>query len=194
METYITGPAIKRLREERGMTQSELGERNGVGDKAVSKWETGRGLPDISLIQPLAETLGVSVIELMNGDRIRNQNVSANMLRTKLYVCPICGNILSAAGSALISCCGVTLPALEAEEADEAHCPRIETVEDERFITLDHPMDKSHYISFLAFATADRFQLVKLYPEGSAEARIPLRGRGTLYFYCNRHGLMKRRL
>ena len=185
METYITGPAIKRLREERGMTQSELGERIGVGDKAVSKWETGRGLPDISLIQPLAETLGVSVIELMNGDRIRNQNVSANMLRTKLYVCPICGNILSAAGSALISCCGVTLPALEAEEADEAHCPRIETVEDERFITLDHPMDKSHYISFLAFATADRFQLVKLYPEGSAEARIPLRGRGTLYFYCN---------
>lgn len=194
METYITGPAIKRLREERGMTQSELGERIGVGDKAVSKWETGRGLPDISLIQPLAETLGVSVIELMNGDRIRNRNVSANMLRTKLYVCPICGNILSAAGSALISCCGVTLPALEAEEADEAHCPRIETVEDERFITLDHPMDKSHYISFLAFATADRFQLVKLYPEGSAEARIPLRGRGTLYFYCNRHGLMKRRL
>lgn len=165
-----------------------------LGDKAVSKWETGRGLPDISLIQPLAETLGVSVIELMNGDRIRNQNVSANMMRTKLYVCPICGNILSAAGSALISCCGVTLPALEAEEADEAHCPRIETVEDERFITLDHPMDKSHYISFLAFATADRFQLVKLYPEGSAEARIPLRGRGTLYFYCNRHGLMKRRL
>ena len=194
METYITGPAIKRLREERGMTQSELGERIGVGDKAVSKWETGRGLPDISLIQPLAETLGVSVIELMNGDRIRNQNVSANMLRTKLYVCPICGNILSAAGSALISCCGVTLPALEAEEADEAHCPRIEAVEDERFITLDHPMDKSHYISFLAFATADRFQLVKLYPEGSAEARMPLRGRGTLYFYCNRHGLMKRRL
>ena len=194
METYITGPAIKRLREERGLTQSELGERIGVGDKAVSKWETGRGLPDISLIQPLAETLGVSVIELMNGDRIRNRNVSANMLRTKLYVCPICGNILSAAGSALVSCCGVTLPPLEAEEADEAHCPKIETVEDERYITLDHPMTKTHYISFLAYATADRFQLVKLYPEGPAEARIPLRGRGTLYFYCNRHGLMKRRL
>lgn len=194
METYITGPAIKRLREERGLTQSELGERIGVGDKAVSKWETGRGLPDISLIQPLAETLGVSVIELMNGDRIRNRNVSANMLRTKLYVCPICGNILSATGSALVSCCGVTLPPLEAEEADEANCPKIETVEDESFITLDHPMTKTHYISFLAFATADRFQLIKLYPEGPAEARIPLRGRGTLYFYCNRHGLMKCRL
>lgn len=194
METYITGPAIKRLREERGLTQSELGERIGVGDKAVSKWETGRGLPDISLIQPLAETLGVSVIELMNGDRIRNRNVSANMLRTKLYVCPICGNILSATGSALVSCCGVTLPPLEAEEADEAHCPKIETVEDERYITLDHPMTKTHYISFLAYATADRFQLIKLYPEGPAEARIPLRGRGNLYFYCNRHGLMKRRL
>lgn len=194
MESYLTGPAIKRFREARGLTQAELGEKIGVGSKAVSKWETGRGLPDISLIQPLAETLGVSVIELMNGERILNQNVSANMLRTKLYVCPICGNVISAAGGAVVSCCGVTLPPLEAEEADEAHFPKIETVEDERFITIDHPMTKSHYISFLVYATADRFQLIKLYPEGPAQARVPLRGRGMLYLYCNRHGLMKRKM
>ena len=104
METYITGPAIKRLREARGLTQAELGEKIGVGSKAVSKWENARGLPDVSLIEPLAEALGVSVMELMNGEKIRNQNVSANMLRTKICVCPVCGNILCGTGSAVISC------------------------------------------------------------------------------------------
>ena len=190
METYITGPAIKRLREARGLTQAELGEKIGVGSKAVSKWETARGLPDVSLIEPLAEALGVSVMELMNGEKIRNQNVCANILRTKICVCPVCGNILCGTGSAVISCCGVTLPPLEAEEADEAHRPDIQQVEDELFATVDHPMTKSHYISFLAYATADRFQLIKLYPEGNAQARIRPRGRGVLYLYCNRHGLM----
>lgn len=191
METYITGPAIKRLREARGLTQAELGEKIGVGSKAVSKWETARGLPDVSLIEPLAEALGVSVMELMNGEKIHNQNVCANMLRTKICVCPVCGNILCGTGSAVISCCGVTLPPLEAEEADEDHRPDIQRVEDELFVTVDHPMTKSHYISFLAYATADQFQLIKLYPEGNAQARIRPRGRGVLYLYCNRHGLMK---
>lgn len=191
METYITGPAIKRLREARGLTQAELGEKVGVGSKAVSKWENARELPDVSLIEPLAEALGVSVMELMNGEKIRNQNVCANMLRTKICVCPVCGNILCGTGSAVISCCGVTLPPLEAEEADEDHRPDIQQVEDELFVTLDHPMTKSHYISFLAYATGDQFQLIKLYPEGNAQARIRPRGRGVLYLYCNRHGLMK---
>ena len=191
METYITGPAIKCLREARGLTQAELGEKIGVGSKAVSKWETARGLPDVSLIEPLAEALGVSVMELMNGEKIRNQNVCANMLRTKICVCPVCGNILWGTGSAVISCCGVALPPLEAEEADEGHRPDIQQVEDELFVTVDHSMTKSHYISFLAYATADQVQLIKLYPEGNAQARIRPRGRGVLYLYCNRHGLMK---
>lgn len=191
METHITGPAIKRLREARGLTQAELGEKIGVGSKAVSKWETARGLPDVSLMEPLAEALGVSVMELMNGEKIRNQNVCANMLRTKICVCPVCGNILCGTGSAVINCCGVTLPPLEAEEADEAHRPYIQQVEDELFVTVDHPMTKSHYISFFAYATADQFQLIKLYPEDNAQARIRPRGRGVLYLYCNRHGLMK---
>lgn len=149
METYITGPAIKRLREARGLTQAELGEKVGVGSKAVSKWENARGLPDVSLIEPLAEALGVSVMELMNGEKIRNQNVCANMLRTKICVCPVCGNILCGTGSAVISCCGVTLPPLEAEEADEAHRPDIQQVEDELFVTLDHPSHDEIPLYFL---------------------------------------------
>ena len=194
MNTYVTGAAIRQLREKRGMTQAELADKIGISSKTVSKWETARGLPDITLLQPLAQALGVCVIELMNGEPITNRNVSANLLRCRLHVCPICGNVIHATGDALVSCCGVTLPSLEAEEGDDDHAISIERVEDEHFITVHHPMTKEHFISFTAFVTCDRVQLVKFYPEGNAETRIQLRGRGYLYWYCNRHGLFRKRL
>ena len=193
MNSYVTGAAIKELREMRNLTQAALAERIGVSSKTVSKWETGKGLPDISLLQPLAQALGISVIELMNGEHITNKNISANMMRTKFHVCPICGNIIHSTGNAVISCCGITLPPLEAEEADEDHTVSVENVEDEQFVTVRHPMTKEHFISFVAFVTSDRLQLVKLYPEGNAETRLQMRGFGYLYWYCNRHGLFKRK-
>ncbi len=193
MNTYVTGATIKELRESRKLTQAELAEKIGVSSKTVSKWETAKGLPDISLLQPLAQALGISVIELMNGEHITNKNVSANMLRCKFYVCPICGNAVHSTGEAVVSCCGITLPALEAEDTDKAHAITIEKVEDEHFITIVHPMTKQHFISFVAFVTADRIQLVKFYPESNAETRLQLRGRGYLYYYCNQHGLFKKK-
>ena len=189
MNNYVTGTTIRHLREDRGMTQAELGEKIGVSSKTVSKWETAKGLPDITLLQPLAQALGISVIELMNGEPIINRNVSANLLRGKFYVCPLCGNIIHCTGSTVVSCCGISLPPLEAEAPDEDHGITIENVEDEHFITVRHPMSKAHFISFLAFVTCDRVQLVKLYPEGEAQTRLQLRGMGRLYWYCNRHGL-----
>jgi DNA-binding XRE family transcriptional regulator/desulfoferrodoxin (superoxide reductase-like protein) len=194
MNTYVTGTTVKQLREARNMTQAELAERIGVSSKTVSKWETAKGLPDISLLQSLAQALGISVIELMNGEQITNRNVSANMLRCKFYVCPVCGNVIHTMGSAVVSCCGITLPALEAEEADAFHAVTAERVEDEHFVTVEHPMTKQHFISFLAYVTSDRLQLVKLYPEGNAETRLQLRGRGYLYWYCNLHGLFRQKI
>ncbi|MEE0980446.1 MAG: helix-turn-helix domain-containing protein [Acutalibacteraceae bacterium] len=194
MDTYITGTTIKKLREAKGITQQQLAQEIGVSDKAVSKWETAKGLPDITLIEPLAKALGVSVMELISGDTVINKNISANMLRTKFYVCPVCGNVIHSTGNTLVSCCGITLPALEAEETDEEYTINIEPVEDEKFITVKHEMTKSHYISFIAYVTSDKIHFVKLYPEGNAETRIQLRGRGFLYIYCNRHGLMKKKI
>ncbi len=194
MNTYVTGATVKQLREKRNMTQSQIAEQLGVSSKTISKWETAKGLPDITLLQPLAKALGVSVIELMNGQHITNKNISANMLRSKFYVCPICGNAVHSTGNALVSCCGITLPPLEAEEADEDHAITMENVEDEHFITVQHPMTKQHYISFVAFVTSDRTQTVKLYPEGNAQTRLQLRGKGCLYYYCNRHGLFKAKI
>ena len=191
MDNYITGATIRRLRETKGITQQQLADEIGVSDKAVSKWETAKGLPDITLIEPIAKALGVSVMELMSGDTVINRNISSNILRSKFYVCPVCGNIIRTTGDALISCCGITLPALEAEDVDDAHGITLQKVEDEHFITVSHDMTKTHYISFIAYLTSDKVQFVKLYPEGNAETRFQLRGRGYIYIYCNRHGLMK---
>ena len=194
MNTYVTGTTIKQLREDRNMTQADLAEAIGVSSKTISKWETAKGLPDITLLQPLAKALGISVIELMNGEQIINRNVSANLMRSKFYVCPVCGNIIHSTGNAVVSCCGITLPPLEAEEAEEDHAVTVENVEDEHFITVHHPMTKAHFITFAAFVTCDRMQLLKLYPEGDAQTRMQLRGRGYLYYCCNRHGLFRKKI
>ena len=133
-------------------------------------------------------------MELMNGEHIINKNISANLLRSKFHVCPLCGNVIHSTGNAVISCCGITLPPLEAEETDRSHTITMTAVEDEYFVSIDHPMTKDHFISFMAFVTCDQIQLIKLYPEGNAEVRLPRRGMGILYWYCNRHGLVKQKL
>ncbi len=194
MDNYITGATIRRLREAKGLTQTQLAEQIGVSSKAVSKWETAKGLPDITLIEPLSQALGVSVMELMSGDTVINKNISSNILRSKFYVCPVCGNVIRTTGDTVISCCGIALPPLEAEDTDEAHEITVEKVEDEHFFTVNHEMSKTHFISFIAYLTSDRVQFVKFYPEGNAETRLQLRGRGYLYIYCNRHGLLKKKI
>lgn len=194
MNTYVTGTTIKKLREAKGITQLQLADEIGVSSKTVSKWETAKGLPDITLIEPLSQALGVSVMELMSGEAVVNKNTSSNILFSKFYVCPLCGNVIHTTGNTVVSCCGIPLPPLEAEEADQMHTITIEDVEDEKFITIDHQMTKSHYISFIAYITSDKIHFVKLYPEGNAETRIQFRGRGFLYIYCNKHGLMKKKV
>ena len=123
MNTYVTSNTIRQLRENRGLTQAELADQLGVSSKTISKWETAKGLPDISLLQPLARALGISVIELMDGEHIINRNRSANMLRSKFYVCPLCGNVIHSIGDSVISCCGITLPALEPETPEDTTEP-----------------------------------------------------------------------
>ena len=246
MTSYISGASIRALRERAGMTQRHLADRLGITDKAVSKWETDRGLPDITLVEPLACALGVSVAELLSGEQIVNANRAGNLLRAKFYVCPLCGNVIHATGEASISCCGIALPVLEVENAVDGriptapesaaavahtvaegpgnaavapenatdviagpaasgqatgpsenaaaadpsvHLPRIEVADGEVYLTMEHPMGKDHFISFMAYVTTDQVFFRKLYPEQTADARFPYRGSGTIFAYCNRHGL-----
>lgn len=189
MNQYVTGAIIRELREKKQLTQAELAEKLYVSDKTVSKWENGKGYPDLSLLEGLAAALDVSVAELLSGKKVSNVNISANMLRSKFYICPVCGNAIHAMGEAVIHCHGVPLTPAQAEPTDETHMIFIEGVEDEYFVRIEHPMTKSHYISFMAALSPDRLQMVKLYPEGNAEARFKMNVVKRIYFYCNRDGL-----
>lgn len=189
MNQYITGAVIKRLREERNMTQLQLADCLAVSAKTVSKWETAKGYPDITLLEPLADALRVSVTELISGNTVTNSNVSANMLRSHFYVCPVCGNIIHSMGETVIQCHGLQLQPEESEETDENHKIFIEQVEDEYYVQIEHDMSKQHYISFIAAVSVDKIQMVKLYPQGNAEARFKMNGVKKIYFYCNRSGL-----
>lgn len=192
--SYVQNETIRALRERKALTQKQLAEKLCISDKTISKWETGKGLPDISLLEDLARALGVSLTELMTGDLQTNENRSANLRRMGFYVCPVCGNVIAAVGKGSFSCCGIPLPVQEAQPEDNAHTITVEPVEDEICVTIAHPMTKSHYISFIAWVSNDRAELVKLYPEQDITVRFKKRGHGTVYAYCNRDGLFSRRL
>ena len=189
MDQYVTGTVIKELREKYHLTQAELAEKLNISDKTVSKWETAKGYPDISLLEPIATIFNISVTELISGNAVRNMNASANMLRSKFYVCPVCGNSIHSMGEAVIQCHGIMLTPCQAEKTDENHMIFVEQVEDEYYIRIDHDMTKKHYISFIAGLSSDKVQIVKLYPEGNAEARLKINGVKKILFYCNRDGL-----
>ena len=192
--SYVQNETIRALRERKALTQKQLAEKLCISDKTISKWETGKGLPDISLLEDQARVLGVSLTELMTGDLQTNENRSANLRRMGFYVCPVCGNVITAVGKGSFSCCGIPLPVQEAQPEDNAHAITVEPVEDEICVTIAHPMTKSHYISFIAWVSNDRAELVKLYPEQDITVRFKKRGHGTVYAYCNRDGLFSRRL
>ncbi len=191
MNQYVTGAVIKELREKHKLTQSELADKLNVSDKTISKWETGKGYPDITLLEPIAEAFGVSVTELISGKAISNVNVSANMLRSQFYICPVCGNIIHSMGEAVIQCHGVQLLPCHAEEADEKHKIIIERDADEFYVYIDHEMTKKHYITFIAALSGEKLQLTKLYPEGNAETRFKVNGVKKILYYCNRDGLFQ---
>ena len=189
MNQYVTGAVIKELREKHQFTQAELAKKLNISDKTVSKWETAKGYPDISLLEPIANVFGISVTELISGNAVNNVNVSANVMRSKFYVCPICGNSIHSMGEAVIQCHGIILAPCQAEETDENHKIFIERVEDEYYVRIEHDMTKQHYISFIAALSSDKLQMVKLYPEGNPEARVKMNGVKKILFYCNRDGL-----
>lgn len=191
---YVTGDTVKILREKKKITQRELADTIHVSDKTVSKWETGKGLPDISMIDELAKALGVSIAELLTGDLRANENQSANMKKAHFYICPICGNIITSVGQGSFSCCGITLPEQEAEKCSENHLIGVETVDGEYSVTIQHPMEKGHYISFIAYVTSGSLELAKLYPEQDISVRFRKKGHGILYAFCNKHGMFQKLL
>lgn len=189
MNNEKVGKLIYTLRKEKNMTQKELAELMFISDRTISKWERAQGCPDISLLRHLSEIFGVNIEKLLEGDLQPNSVDGGNMKRVKFYVCPYCGNIITATGSGEISCCGRKLEPLKVRPADEAHQIKAEIVEDDYYLTFTHPMEKEHYLQFFAYMDYDRVTLIRLYPEQGGEVRFPKRGRGKIVFGCSEHGL-----
>lgn len=189
MNALTTGMIIKQLRIEKGITQRELAEQINVTDRAVSKWERGEGCPDITIIHVLASILGVSESTLLAGSFEENSKDAGNMKHIKFFMCPVCGSIFNGTGNPAVACCGRTLYPLLIQNADDRHILTVQTSNDEFYITFTHPMEKSHYISFIAYSTADTFLIKRLYAEQSGELTMPrLRG-GRFIFGCTRDGI-----
>ena len=190
MDPIRTGNLICRLRTEQALTQRQLAELLHVSDKAVSKWETGKGCPDIGLLHSLADALGVSMETLLSGNYPEKERESVTMKNTKFYVCPTCGNFLTASSDAEVCCCGRKLAQTTPRKAEEHELLHMEPVDGEWFITSDHEMTKSHYIAFVAFLTDSTMTLSRQYPEWNLQVRLPYCGRGRLLWYCTRCGLL----
>ena len=192
MEGREMGVLLRHLRQEANMTQRELAETLHVSAQAVSKWERGLGCPDVSLLPPLAGIFGVSAERLLAGDLAPNDLEVGNLKKLKIYLCPDCGNIVTAAAEGEFHCCGRKLEPLAAHPADEAHAAAVQPVEEDLYVTFSHPMEKGHFIRFALWLGIDRMLLVRLYPEQGGEFRIPnLRGGGKLYLCCSRDGLFE---
>lgn len=191
MDSYVTGAMIKKLRENINLTQKQLADKLFVSDKTISKWETGKGLPDINILDDLASALKVSIIELFNNNQIKNSNKQANLLNEKFYVCPVCNNTFRSFGEATISCCGINLPYLTSEEIDDMHNIKVEEYNGELIVSIDHEMTKKHYISFICYVTTAKEQFFKLYPEGESSCIFEKSGHGYIYAHCSKDGLFK---
>ena len=88
-----------------------------------------------------------------------------------------------------ISCCGKKMKALLPQKADFEHALLVERIENDFYITTEHPMEKEHYISFVALLTSDTVLMKKLYPEWDVQIRLPRFAHGRLVWHCNNHGL-----
>ena len=189
MDCSRVGKLILELRKEKNITQKQLADKMNISDKTVSKWERGLGCPDISLLGKLSEILGVNIEKILLGTLEPNNADGGNMKKIKFYVCPNCGNVLTGTGEAEVSCCGRKLMPLISKLAEGTHKLNVEEIEDDFYITFTHEMEKTHYLSFVAYVSYDRVLLVKLYPEQGSEVRFPKMYAGKLYFYCCQHGL-----
>ena len=150
MDCQKVGALILRLRKEMGMTQKQIADKMNISDKTISKWERGLGCPDVSLLSELSDILGVNTEKILSGELEPNSMNGGNMKKVRFYVCPECKNIVTSSGEAEISCCGRKLTPLEAKTADDLHRMSVEEIDDEYYITFNHEMTKSHYISFVA--------------------------------------------
>lgn len=192
MDCEKLGQLILQLRKEKGLTQQEIAMQLNISNKTVSKWECGKGAPDVSLWEGISAILGADILKLLQGELNPNHMDIGKIDNIRFYVCSNCGNILTSTGKANISCCGRRLSPLPAALEAVGHEISVEEMDTDYFITIKHEMSKEHYISFAAYVYDDRIWFQRLYPEQAPTFRMPvMKGGGNLYLHCIKDGLFK---
>ena len=143
MDLLKSGKLLCDLRKSKGMTQKQVADILGVLPKTVSKWETGRGFPDVSMLSALADILGVSEKTILSGDLKQNLEEAGNMKRTKFYVCPDCGSFMQGVGNCSVICCGKQTEALKINNPDDEHIIKALEIED-NVISLTGELGKTY--------------------------------------------------
>lgn len=189
MDCIKIGKYILKSRKDLKLTQKQLADMLNISDKTVSKWERGLGCPDVSILPELAKILGVTVKDILLAKDNNIINLGGNMKNLKFYMCKKCGNLITSSKSLEVSCCGKILNQQSLQPIDSSHKLNITSVEDELYITINHPMTKEHYISYVSYVTFDSVYTLKLYPEQNPEFRFPhLRG-GKFVVGCINDGV-----
>ena len=174
MNAKKTGNLIRSLRIKKGLTQKELAHMICVTDKAVCKWEKGRGCPNITLISQLSKVLEVDIQSILQGYLDKNKKIGENMNHLKFYKCPTCGNLVTSIKSVELSCCGNKLSPVSAQTRSEPeYQPVIQEFDGQYSIKFNHPMTKSDYISQVIVVRYDQIMTVNLYAESEAIITIP---------------------
>ncbi len=194
MDNIKIGNLIYKLRKESGMTQLQLAEQMNISDKTVSKWERGLGCPEVSLLTELSQIFDVNLEKLLSGELDTNDILGGNMKKIKFYVCKNCGNIITSMTDTNVYCCGKKLNSLQINNADDNEKLNVEKIENDYYITTKHPMEREHYITFVALLNEDSIIIKKQYPEWDLQARIPILSHGKLIWYCNKHGLFYQKI
>jgi len=190
MDCEKVGKFIFQLRKEKKMTQQQLGDKINVSNKTVSKWERGLGIPDASLWTDISEVLNADIGKMLLGELEPNPPDTGNISKTKFFVCSSCGNILTSTGIVSIACCGRILEEVKPIKGIEKYKINIEDTDVDYYVSVEHEMTKTHYISFMAFVKSDRMFLNRMYPEQMATTHVPSLNRGgRIYIYCVKHGL-----
>lgn len=189
MNQEKTGEIIRFFRTKSNLTQNQLAERISVSNKTVSKWECGKGCPDISLLTRLAVIFGTDVDTLLSEKIEKNESEKGNMKKLRFYVCKECGNIITSTSDAVINCCGNRLEALTPQKADENQQLSITDIGGEWFISSDHEMTKEHYISFAAYISDSTVMMFRQYPEWNLQITLPMFRTGRIMWYCTKCGL-----
>jgi DNA-binding XRE family transcriptional regulator/desulfoferrodoxin (superoxide reductase-like protein) len=194
MDCNKIGILIFKLRKDKNITQKQLADKLNISDRTISKWERGGGIPDISLLSDIADFFDITIETLLNGEILSSSFIGGNMKKSKYYVCKTCGNIIVSTGNASVMCCDKKMTEETAQKALDSDKLCVEEVENDWYITCNHSMIKDHYISFVAFATGSKLQIVKQYPEWDLQVRFQKREHGTLFWYCTQHGLFYQHL